>query len=389
MSTEVFARGQAREVLIWELPKINIFRAMGLSASLTLLTLVIPFENDRYLQDFYVIQENETIKYDHLIAVLVAELASINAERTITLANIATKRLEKSLQMQARAKKLDNMTFSNLVATALMDAQFDALREDQAQLLTKQQIVATAKIKARAEIEEIQSKIQLEGGNLLLAEIDVLKAQQDLVKKDIEILATELRLLNIALEVTETSLQIMNLVLEKVNIKADIRLIEADIKRTKLSDKHLTAERKEIRVELDGITRRLSSDLNLLTDKEAIVSNEVSDSSSYLTMLSTLLVTQIASEQMRSVIAAAYSANALAVAKIKSYGIAAPEAASRIADATLRSTTSAQLATQHLGIGVARVAASATENEAHIAAAIMRAKAEVTSTLTHTIGSTT
>ena len=387
MSTEVFDRAKTREVLIWGVPKIDMLIAMGAKIGLPLLTFIIPLEEDRFLQDFYLIQEHETIKYDQMIAWLVAELAKINAERTITIANIATKRIEKNLAFEARDRKLDNKIFSNVVAAALMDAQFDTLREDQAKLVTKQQQVTTAWLKANAEIAEIQSKIQLEAGNLLLAEIDVLKAQQDLAKKDIEILNAEIRVLQVAIDILEISIQITNLALEKVNIEADIKMLTVDILRTGLSAKHYTAEQKEIVVELDGITRRLASDLALIQAREAIVSVEISDTSIYLGLLSSLLVAQLAAEQVRGTIAAADEANAIANANSRTSAISTPEASSRIADANMKSGVSQSIASQDATVNWARRLANMSINNAQMTAAITRAKASVVSTLSHQIGS--
>lgn len=390
MSTEVYDRAKAREFRIWENPKIDLVKAMGFSPALNAgIIIMIPLEDDRFLQDLYIIQEQETIKYDQLIASLVAELAKINAERTNTLAGIASKRIIKNIEIETRNKKLSNKMLSVTIADELMNAQFDALREDEYRIITKRKQLETAILKANAEIEEIQSKILMEAGNLLLAEIDILKAQQDLAKGDLKILEAEMRVTQIALDIAETLLSTANLVGEKENILADINMIKADILRTGLSAKHLTAEQYEISVELDSITRRLANDLLQIKAKENIVNMEKVDTSAYLGKMASLLVVQLAAEQMRVTLANMDLSNTTANMRARVQGIATPESSSRISNALMKLNTSVSLANYSTGINTARTSAAQIENDAHIQDAINRAKASVASTLQHVIGSIT
>jgi len=387
MSTEVFDRAKAREVQIWGLPQVSLLGVMGFIDKLTpILTIMLPLMSNRFMQDFYVIQEKETIKFDQLISLLITELAKIDSERTITLLNIVSKRAVKALEFQVRQRKLDVKTFNNLIASELMDAQFNALDTDRAELATLTMRVQIALLKAEAEYQELLSRIELEGLNLSLAEIEVLETEIKVARLDIQILEAQLKVLRIGLEVSEVLLEVAGMAAQKITLQADVKSLQADIEQTRISGYQLTSEQAEIAADLDRIIRKLASDLSVIAARRTLVQQEITDANEYISAQAALLVTSLAMQRLKVILSTSNSDSVKLNATKKLTDIARPEQAQRTTLATQRAGIIGELATAGVQVNDARINAVSLDAQADIDAATLMAAASVMSTLTHIIG---
>jgi hypothetical protein len=390
MSTEVFDRAKAREIHIWGLPQVNLLGVMGFIDKITpILTIMLPLMSNRFMQDFYVIQEKETIKFDQLISLLITELAKIDSDRTVTLLNIVSKRAVKALEFQVRQRKLDVKAFNNLITSELMDAQFDALDVDRAELATLVMRVQTALLKANAEYQELLSRIELEGLNLSLAEVEVLETQIKVARLDIQILEAQLKVLRIGLEVSEVLLEVAGMAAQKITLQADVKSLQADIDQTRISGYQLTSEQAEFAAELDQIIRKLASDLTVIAARRGLIQQEKDDTNEYITAQAALIISSLAAQRIKTVLATSNAATAQANAMTKLGSIVTPEQNQRTTLATQKAGVTGELANMGVWLNNARIVAVSRDAQADIDAATLRAAANVVSTLTHLIGPAT
>jgi hypothetical protein len=188
------------------------------------------------------------------------------------------------------------------------------------------------------------------------------------------------------LEVSEVLLEVAGMAAQKITLQADVKSLQADIEQTRISGYQLTSEQAEFAAELDQIIRKLASDLTVIAARRGLIQQEKDDTNEYITAQAALIISSLAAQRIKTVLATSNAATAQANAMTKLGSIVTPEQNQRTTLATQKAGVTGELANMGVWLNNARIVAVSRDAQADIDAATLRAAASVMSTLTHIIG---
>jgi hypothetical protein len=174
------------------------------------------------------------------------------------------------LRLNTKQRRID-------AANEEIDYRIDALEADNAELETKRIQIDLEKEKADMEIKEIENKIRLEEIEQDFIAVEISNKQIDLARTEARILDSALKALNIQLAIVQVGLEITETDVRKTNYQADIAKIYADIAQKELGSQGLAVDEAELAAFLYNIERISEERAALITDKGAIITQEITN----------------------------------------------------------------------------------------------------------------
>jgi len=382
MAQLIYDRGMVREQTIWpsflygmpntdiETTKISVF---GLYANTYLL-------GHNYLEDI------ESEELQRLLDIYNSNVSELDADDQNLVLEIASKRYIKAIEIQIKNNILATKTQQLSADEQEYDAKLAALEADREALITKQTQVTLAIDRAELRNKELRAQIQLEELAQDYIDIDIAQKQLEKSKVDLQVLRTayegleiQLRILEVALEFAMVDANIAQLDADKDSINARVASLNLEVDRVSIAQKEYTAKKYEV----DNMP---SKQLELQVAKDLHITTETANSA--------------ALETQEEVLQTAKKAD-----QIARLGVTIADFDGRIAEKVLEETQSIQLDTAAVQNAAAisdnrkilaenetditdeRADAAETNADAAISAAETMATANITSTLTHELGS--
>lgn len=243
MTDAIYSRAASREILIWpSFVYSGPFKANMITNRVVIFGLYSAgFQHGHgYLKELAaedLLQLTDT--YDLSMAALDAEdqalILDIVAKRYVN--NID--RLLKEAQLITKEKEID-------VLTNEITARIDAINVDRAELETKRAQIEIAMDKAAMTVREIETQIILERVAQQYVALDIKKQELAQAKANLAILAAGLKGLNIQLNIIETGIEMVDVDVRQAQLLADIASIKARISEKTLTEKQLEIDEAEL-----------------------------------------------------------------------------------------------------------------------------------------------
>lgn len=250
MSDEAFSRAIARESKIWEPFAFSFpFDANQTADRITIFGLYA----NAYLNGHKYLNEIEDEELANLLTDYNSKIAELTTQQQIVVADIVSKRYLAGVDKLIHDQKMITKQAEIDNEDALMDAKIAALSADRAALATMAKKVETETTKTAARITELEAYIEQEGINLSLADIEIVEKEIASAKLDIEKLNMGNDVLRIQIETVETAQELLEIDLKIAKILVDIAQTDRDIAKIGLLDSELAIEQAKTALEEAGI----------------------------------------------------------------------------------------------------------------------------------------
>jgi hypothetical protein len=275
MSEAIFNRGINRELKIW-----TPFTYHGAPFNARMKgdrSVIFGLYAATYKHGFNYLEDIESEDLQKLIDIYNMNMNQLDGDQQALILEIAAKEYVKNVEMRIRNLRLDTKERRIDAANEEIDYRIDALKADNAELETKRIQIDLEKEKADMEIREIESKIRLEEIEQDFIDIEISNKQIDLARTEARILDSALKALNIQLAIVQVGLEITETDVRKTNYQADIAKIYADIAQKELGSQGLAVDEAELAAFLYSIERLSEERSALITDKGAIITQEITN----------------------------------------------------------------------------------------------------------------
>lgn len=379
MGEAVYNRAMVREKTIW--PSF-LYGMPGIEST---KTMIFGLYANTYLLGHNYLEDIEDEELQRLIDVYDSNMAELSMEEQGLVLEIASKKYVKTIEIQIKNNALVTKGQQLNADEQEYEAKLAALEVDRDALETKQAQIALAIDRAENKNKILVSKINLEGLAQQYVDVEIAQKELEAGKAVLKLLYAELRGTEIQLDIANVSLQISEAEASKSGIDVDIANYKARTAITNLVSDRLsvaTAEASAVAKEVTLYSQRRS----LVDARGTVVSNETSDINSLTGLESSLEAAQKSEQTARhQAITQGYTDST-----ILSTGrttIAASKSSSDIAIGTERMASQITIGTTRATMPPTRCRAASTTATAAIDAAEILATADITTSLTHEIGS--
>jgi hypothetical protein len=379
MGEAVYNRAMVREKTIW--PSF-LYGMPGIEST---KTMIFGLYANTYLLGHNYLEDIEDEELQRLIDVYDSNMAELSMEEQGLVLEIASKKYVKTIEIQIKNNALVTKGQQLNADEQEYEAKLAALEVDRDALETKQAQITLAIDRAENKNKILVSKINLEGLAQQYVDVEIAQKELEAGKAVLKLLYAELRGTEIQLDIANVSLQISEAEASKSGIDVDIANYKARTAITNLVSDRLsvaTAEASAVAKEVTLYSQRRS----LVDARGTVVSNETSDINSLTGLESSLEAAQKSEQTARhQAITQGYTDST-----ILSTGrttIAASKSSSDIAIGTERMASQITIGTTRATMPPTRCRAASTTATAAIDAAEILATADITTSLTHEIGS--
>ena len=380
MTEEIYNRATIRERVIWP------FFLYGMPGIESTKTIVFGLYANTYLLGYNYLKDIEAEELQRLVDVYDSNMSELDmAEQSLVL-EIASKKYLKTIEIQIKDDALTTKTQQLSADEQEYNAKLAALSVDQEALDTKRAQIELARDRAELKNEDLEAKIQLEKLAQNYVAVEILQKQLEAARAELRVLITALRGLEIQIDIANVSLQITQAELSKSQIDADIAGIDARIAAQNLSPKRLEVDQAEFEAMQYEINNVAAKKIKLIEAKGDLIEDETGNIEDLKSKESVIKIAQIGEENARkaSILAGLNDRESMSEVEKEQnefddeliIDIASNRKVSRLSTANKRTDLS-----------TARTRAASTRKRAAIDAAETMATANITSTLTHEIGS--
>ena len=275
------SRTNNRNNTIWN--GINPMVYMGLANPVSIEESLFDTTNKKLVDTVISIVDDEVrIKEEQLNDMTELESAKIANEQSIADSKAMNERAIIALQTITNNYLILVDKYIKNVQALLMDAKEYALTIQEQEIALGLLRAEVAEEKADARIAELGMRIDLEELNLKMAEVDVLKAELDVAKANVRLVMTQIEIDEAELKVIQARVDKAMMAVEKVTLEADVALIFADIATRKLTETKYNVEDAEITATYTWIADKLQSVLDILTERQSQITEQISLQNSLL-----------------------------------------------------------------------------------------------------------
>lgn len=380
MSEAIYNRAMVREKAIWpsflygmpgvESTKVIVF---GLYANTYLL-------GHNYLEDI------ETEELQRLVDVYNSNMVGLAADEQSLVLEIASKRYLKIIEIQIKNNALVTKTQQLNADEQEYNAKLAALDVDQEALNTKRIQIELERDRAELKNRDLEARIKLEELAQDYVAVEISQKQLEAARAELRVLITALKGLEIQVSIANISLQITQAEVSKSQIDADIAGIDARIASKNLSSKRLEIDQAELDAMQYEVDNVVAQRVELIGAKGDIIENETGNVESLELKEGEIETAQTSEQNARKASAIAGFDDKKSMSEVEKDQSDHDDDLD-IEIAGERKVSHSATTTKRTDIPRARTGAAATRKSAAIAAAKTMATANITSTLTHEIGS--
>ena len=382
MSAEAYARSISRESQTWN---PFVYAIAYTDDQNTERIIVFGLYADAYLNRHGYLVEYEADELAALLSDYNQKIEQLDAEEQNTLADIVTKRYLAGIDKQIHDSKMETKADKIDAESEEWDAKFAALEADRDALETMAAKLAVEIVKTEARIAELEALIETESVQQSYVDVEIAEKEITLARKDIEILQTANEILRIQMQTVEAAMKVVDIDMEIARTSISIAEAEARMGKTDL-----------LRAELDVMESRVAaseadletydSKADLATKKMEVAQAELDQYADLETFEGTLLTAKTEKENvdLESRLAEIESRKAGALANSQFRQDASKN---NIDISELEAVATETIDEHKIDVDQEQLSAARTRYTAAIRAAEMLAAANITTTLTHKIGS--
>ena len=313
-------------------------------------------------------------------------LAALTNEEAVLAVDFVAKRYVKALEVEIARNKISTMYVQAANLEEEYQVKLAALYVDREVLNTLRTRIQIATERVEVNLKLLTTAVQEEIANLARVDIDLLEADIQIARKDIEILTTALKVLQVQLDVAEAALRLVELDAQEQGINADIAGIEVQIAEGSVLEQQLVIERaKNTLISYETNTEEAYKMESLQLSLDA-AGDRLATAAQRLSLEASMNTKQLQVSSLETDATLADIAHQIAMLQQRLVALQI-DLAGRVRDANTQNDARTVIAVQNTSLNRAQEQASAARKQAAINAATALAKASITSTLTHEIGS--
>jgi len=382
MTQSIYDRGIGREKTIWPSFIYGVVNAVIEETK----DIIFGLYANTYLFGVDYLEDIESENLQRLIDIYTANMSELDAEDQNLVLEIASKRYLKAIEIQIKNNVLATKTEKLGADEQEYDTKLAALDVDSQALITKQAQVTLAIDRANLKNKDLEARIQLEELAQDYVAIEISQKELEVAKAELQLLLTVIKGLEIQIDITNTGLQIVTAEVSKSQLSADIAGIEARTAGYGLEGKRLEVDQAEFdayEYEIDNVSTKK---IDLINTKGDTINIETG----YVELLEdkeTEVQIAMTSEQD------AQKDSTLSGLDDRTSLVGIDSEQSEFDDdlnidiASDKKESQVNIATERTDLATARKTAAITGRDAAIEAAKIMATANITSTLTHELGS--
>lgn len=380
MSEEIYNRATIREKAIWPsflygMPGVEAVKAIvfGLYANTYLL-------GHNYLEDI------ETEELQRLVDVYDSNMAELDVDEQNLVLKIASQRYLKTIELQIKNNALTTKTQQLNADKQEYDAKLAALDVDQEALNTKRTQIELERDRAELKNRDLEARIKLEELAQDYVAVEISQKQLEAARAELRVLTTALKGLEIQVSIANVSLQITQAEVSKSQIDADIAGIDARIASENLSPKRLEVDRAEfdaMQYEVDNVAAQR---IELIEVKGDIIEDDITNTEILESKEVEIETAQTSEQNARKDSTLAGFDDRKSMSEVE-MGQSEYADSLDIGIAGNRRESQKTIETKKTELPLARRSAASTNRDAAIDAARTLATADITTSLTHEIGS--
>lgn len=381
MSINAYSRGFARETRVW----VPFAYSFPFSAQQTTDRVVIyGLYSGAYINGQKYLNEVEGDTLINMLADFTIKCAALDQQKTLLLAEIASKRYLALLDQAIHSEKMITKGLELDAETDMAIAKLAALSADEAAMETLALKVETETQKTNARIAELQSQIAIEDIQMSEVEIQIAEKNIQSAKVDIEMLNATNAVLKIQIETITKAAELIEMDLKMARLDTDIAEKELQIAKIDLLSNNLVIEKAQTTVAVAEEDTALAQ-IDLASAKGAEIEAETS-------FQQTLEAQEAESQNVRSALAALKSqvkATALTLQHARNQldnTMKIDTSTMEITNANTDAVTQRQIDAYTTGADFGRVQDISREIEAAIDSKQALMSVDLVTTLTHTIG---
>lgn len=382
MSEEIYNRAMIREKTIWP----SFFYNISNTDIENTKAIIFGLYANTYLLGRNYLEDIETEELQRLIDIYDSNMAELDMDEQSLVLKIASDRYLKAIEIQIKNDALTTKRQQLVADEQEYEAKLAALDVDQEALETKRAQIELARDRAELKNKDLEARIKLEELAQDYVAVEISQKQLEVARAELSVLMTALKGLEIQISIANVSLQITQAEVSKSQLDADIAGIEARIAGQNLSPKQLEIDQAELdamQYEIDNVTTKK---IELIEAKGDIIEDET-------TNIETLESKETEIETVQTNEQNAGKQNTLSGFNDRESMAGTEKEQSNYDDnlnigiAGEHKDSQINIATKKTLLPDARTRAAATRKTAAITAAQIMATANITSTLTHEIGS--
>jgi len=382
MTQSIYDRGMVREQTIW--PSF-IYGVANVVIEET-KDIIFGLYANSYLLGHNYLEDIESENLQRLIDIYTANMSELDAEDQNLVLEIASKRYLKAIEIQIKNNVLATKTEKLGADEQEYDTKLAALDVDSQALITKQTQITLAIDRANLKNKDLEARIQLEELAQDYVAIEISQKELEVAKAELQLLLTAIKGLEIQIDITNTGLQMIAVDVTKSQLGADMAGINARITDLELEPKRVTLAQDEFNAVEYETTLMPPKNIELQAARDLHITTETVNYG-VLEGKEGLVLDAKTAEQTSRMNITLYDfinrSDEKSLEEDQSSQLDIAEISVAEAIATSRKT----IAQNETDIPSARLTASRTRRDAAIEAAEIMATANITSTLTHEIGS--
>lgn len=380
MSSEICIRAMVREKTIW--PSF-VYGMPGIEST---KAIVFGLYANSYLLGHDYLEDIEAEELQRLVDAYDSNMAELDMEEQSLVLQIASDRYLKAIEIQIKNNALTTKTQQLSADEQEYEAKLSALDVDTEALETKRTQIELARDRAELKNKDLEAKIQLEELAQDYVAVEISQKQLEAARAELKVLTTALRGLEIQIDIANTSLQIIQAELSKSQIDADIAGIDARIATQNLSAKRLEIDQAELDAMAYEVDNIAVKKIELIETKGDAIEDETTHIGVLESKEAIIETAETAQQNARkdSTLAGFDDRESMADSD-KDQGEYDDDLVIEIAGN--RKDSQKTIATKKTDIQTAQTSAAATRKSAAIDAATTMATADITTSLTHEIGS--
>lgn len=381
MSEEVYSRAIVREQTIWTpflygVPETEIEDVK---------TIIFGLYANTYLLGHNYLEDIEAEELQRLVDAYDSNMAELSAEEQLLVLRIASDKYVKAIEIQIKNNVLNTKARQLDANEQEYEAKLAALVVDQEALATKQKQVVLAIDRAELKNKMLVSKIQLESLAQKYVEVEIAEKELAAEQAELRVLYVELRGLEIQMSIANVALQIAEAEASKSQITVDIANYKV---RAAMID--LVNDRLTIAIAQAAIA---AAEEAVNTARESLVNSKGDLVTIDTENIEGLVLLEAFLEEAQKGVTSARTDNT-----IQGYTDRESVSAGRVINTNTKEATNIEIGAAHLvsqlliangnaAVPLARIFATRKVKIAAVRAAEILATAEITTHLTHQIGS--
>lgn len=249
----IYDRAMVREKAIW--PSF----LYGMPGAASTKDIVFGLYATSYLLGHNYLKDIEAEELQRLVDAYDSNMSELDVDEQNLVLEIASKRYLETIKIQIEDNGLATKTQQLAADEQEYDVKLTALSVDQEALETKRAQIGLERDRAVLKNKDLESRIQLEELAQNYVAVEISQKELEAARAELRVLTTALKGLEIQTDIANVGLQITQAELSKSQIEADIAGIDARIAGENLSTKRLEVDQAGLdamQYEIDNVTAR-------------------------------------------------------------------------------------------------------------------------------------